>query len=86
MKFYYIDVKIISGEYELSSASLRTADNEDEAKRSALLGECHYDEEDLEWADGGVYDCHGEFHYKVRTCKEVTPEDAEVMAKYMVVY
>ncbi len=86
MKFYYIDVKIAAGEYELSSASLRTAEDEDEAKRSALLGECHYDEEYVQWADGGVYDCHGEFHYSVRTCKEVTPEDAEMMAKYMVVY
>ncbi len=86
MKFYYIDVKIISGEYELTNSTLREADNEEEAKRSALLGECHWDEGYVQWADGGVYDCGGEFHYSVRTCKEVTPEDAEVMAKYMVVY
>jgi len=86
VKFYYIDVKIISGEYELSSASLRAAEDEDEAKRSALLGECHYDEEDLEWDDGGVYDCGGEFHYKVRSCQLVAPEDVETLSNYMVVY
>jgi hypothetical protein len=83
MKFYYIDVKIISGEYELSSASLRTAEDEDEAKRNALLGECHDDEEDLEWSKRGVYDCGGEFHYAVHSCQLVAPEDVAILQKYM---
>jgi hypothetical protein len=86
MKFYYIDIEIIAGDYEKSSASLQQAENEEEAKRNALIGECHDDPEDLEWDDGGVYDCAGEFHYKVRSCQLVAPEDAAVMAKYMMVY
>jgi len=83
MKFYYIDVKITAGEYELSSASLRTAEDEDEAKRNALLGECHDDEEDLEWSKRGVYDCGGEFHYAVHSCQLVAPEDVAILQKYM---
>lgn len=85
MNVYYVEVKIIAGEYAKSCASLREADTEEEAKRFALLGESHYDEEDLEWADGGVYDCGGEFHYSVNYCKLVAPEDVAVLEKYMVI-
>lgn len=83
MNTYYVDVKIIAGEYEKSCSSLREADTEEEAKRYALLGESHDDEEDLEWSDGGVYDCGGEFHYSVKHCKLVAPEDVPVLSKYM---
>lgn len=83
MNTYYVDVKIIAGEYEKSCASLREADTEEEAKRYALLGECHDDEEDLEWDHGGVYDCGGEFHYSIRSCQLVAPEDVPALAKYM---
>ncbi len=83
MNTYYVVLKIAAGEYEKASDSLCQAENEDEAERNALLGECHDDAEDLEWADGGVYDCGGEFHYKVRSCELVAPEDVTVLKKYM---
>jgi len=83
MNTYYVVLKIAAGEYEKSSESLRQAENEEDAKYAALVGESHDDEEDLEWADGGVYDCGGEFHYKVRSCRLVAPEDVAVMEKYM---
>ena len=86
MNTYYVVIEILVGEYAKDTTSLVTADNEDEAKRSALLGECHDDEEDLEWSNRGVYDCGGEFHYAVHSCTQVAPEDVDVLSKYMRVY
>jgi hypothetical protein len=83
MNTYYVVIEILAGEYALSTSSLVIADHEDEAKRNALLGECYYDEEDLEWSERGVYDCGGEFHYAVHSCTQVENEDVAVMKKYM---
>ena len=83
MKTYYIVIEILSGEYAKDTASLVIADHEDEAQRIALLGECHDDEEDLEWSARGVYDCGGEFHYAVHSCTQVAAKDVAVMKKYM---
>jgi hypothetical protein len=83
MNTYYVVLKIAAGEYEKASDSLCQAENEDEAKRNALLGECYYDEEDLEWSERGVYDCGGEFHYAVHSCQLVAPEDVAILQKYM---
>jgi hypothetical protein len=83
MNTYYVVIEILAGEYALSTSSLVTADSEDEAKRIALLDECHYDEEDLEWSKRGIYDCGGQFHYAVHSCTQVAAEDVAVMEKYM---
>lgn len=83
MNTYYIVIEILSGEYAKDTASLVTADTEEEARRNALLGECHDDEEDLEWSHRGVYDCGGEFHYAVHSCTQVPEEDVPVLSKYM---
>jgi hypothetical protein len=83
MNTYYVVIEILAGEYAKDTVSLCQADNEDEAKRNALLGECHDDEEDLEWSKRGVYDCGGEFHYAVHSCQLVAPEDVAILQKYM---
>jgi hypothetical protein len=82
MNTYYVVIEILTGAYAKDTASLITADNEEEAKRNALLGECH-DDEDLEWSDRGVYDCGGDFHYAVHSCTQVPDEDVPVLSKYM---
>jgi hypothetical protein len=83
MKTYYVVIEILAGEYAKDTVSLCQAENEEIAKRNALLGECHDDEEDLEWSKRGVYDCGGEFHYAVHSCTQVAPEDVAILQKYM---
>lgn len=83
MKRWFIELKIQSGEYEKNTYGVVKADTEEEARRNALINECHYDAEDLEWSDHGVYDCGYEFHYSVRFCEEIPEKDWETLSKYM---
>jgi hypothetical protein len=83
MKTYYIVIEILSGEYTKDTVSLVTAESEEEAKRAALIGECHSDEDDLEWTERGVYDLGGEFHYSIYSCALVPDDDIPTLTKYL---
>ena len=83
MNTYYIVIEILSGEYAKDTISLVTAESEEEAKRAALMGECHSDEDDLEWTERGVYDLGGEFHYSIYSCALVPDDDIPTLTKYL---
>lgn len=82
MKKYFYEIKIQAGDYEKNTHGIVNADTEEEARRNALVSECHYDVENLEWSDRGVYDWGYEFHYSVRSCTEIPYWDFEVLGKY----
>ncbi len=83
MNTYYIVIEILSGEYAKDTVSLVTAESEAEAKRAALIGECHSDEDNLEWTERGVYDLGGEFHYSIYSCALVPDDDIPTLTKYL---
>ena len=86
MKTFIITLNLQAGEYEKTSITLVKGINEQEAMQEALLAECHCTEDDggLDWADGGVYDLHGEFHYSVRNCTLVNQDHVAILSQYIV--
>lgn len=83
MKAFLVDVKIQTGEYEKNVQSLVFSETQEDAKKEALLGQCHGDiGNDSEWVEGGIADMHWEFHYSVSSFREVAPEDVGVLKKY----
>jgi hypothetical protein len=83
MNTYYIVIETLSGEYTKDTSLLVTAENEEAAKRAALIGECHSDEDNLEWSGRGVYDLGGEFHYAIYSCALVPECDIPTLEKYL---
>lgn len=82
MKTYYVELEILTGEYEKDNHWLIEANSESLAKDYALYCESH-DPEELEWSGDEVVDMGGEFVYRVLRIKTVTPEDAISLQRYM---
>ncbi|GIU42924.1 hypothetical protein TUM4438_10640 [Shewanella sairae] len=85
MNTYIVRLVIQAGEYEKSSMVLVKAADEDEAKGTALIEECHgaIDNETAEWTSTGILDLGGEFHHRVSFCCLVRPEHVDMLKAYL---
>lgn len=85
MNTYVVTLSIQAGEYEKSNIVLVKAITEEEARKEALLSECHgsLDDDNLEWSDRGIYDLHGQFHYSVNNCVLVSCNHVAIVSQYI---
>ena len=82
-KSFLVILKIVIGNYEKSSKKIVEASTDDEARKTALWGECHFEPREDDYENDGVYDCHGEWHYSVASCVEIAPEHTEILRSYL---
>lgn len=87
---YVVVVCLISGETEISTASLVKAVDNREAERLALEGELHCDigsgaeiHDDGNGTSAYATDLYGEWMYKIRGVTLVPKEDEEVLRRYL---
>lgn len=83
MPLYIVEVITRSGEWEYSGKHAVTATSPEEAELLALQEECYNPEEDLHWADGGVYDLDGKFFLRVRSTVKVDSAHEAVIKQYL---
>jgi hypothetical protein len=84
MKNFIIKIEIQSGESQKSCTTLVCGINKEEAKKSALLDECHGKiGENAEWTSSGISDLGDEFHYSIYSCVEVKEEHVDVLKLYL---
>lgn len=80
---YFVTLKLTLGEFEKYTTSIVTAENEEEAKRVALEGECHdrpfIFNEDPDVCDDGATG----MIYEVCECRLIPQEDLAVLRKYI---
>lgn len=89
MKHFLVTLQIQCGDYQKHATTLQAAHSEDQAMKSALIGQCHGDIEEGSaiWDDEfTIEDVGGEFFYTVDSCEEVEPLHVHILKKYMTVY
>lgn len=79
MKHYLVKLTVYIGEYEKTTHSLVSAENEDSAETLAMVNECHTTPR---FEDGRCHD-GWDFIYESWSVMEVSDEDYEVLKKYM---
>ncbi|MFT6903884.1 MAG: hypothetical protein ACJAS1_000529 [Oleiphilaceae bacterium] len=84
MKTYIAKIKIESGGYEKDNRLLISANDPEEAGKTALLEECHCEIGDgAEWDEfGRIEDVSGDFRYSLHSCIEVAPEHVDFVKAY----
>ena len=88
--YFFITLRMFLGEIEKYHHGVYKAENEEEARKSALIGECHFhcseeeaeeayeeDKDDNQIWDGGMY------IYRIYGCDEVPEEDIPVLKKHL---
>lgn len=96
MKTFLVRIQIRSGEFEKHSRKLiENCEDEKEAGRRALEGECHSDIGPEEtsaawWTDEDLadelWDDSGGMVYTIESIHEVAPDDVKVLAHYFGLY
>lgn len=83
MPLYIVEVITRFPEWEYSGKHAVTATSPEEAELLSLQEECYNPEEDLRWADGGVYDLDGKVFLRVRSTVKVESSHEEVVKQYL---
>jgi hypothetical protein len=80
-EYYMAKLLIQAGEYEKTSQRIVKAKSKEIAADYAIYCESHTPD-DLDWSESTVYDCFGEFGYKVNV-EKIEPSDQEVLLKHL---
>ena len=84
MKYFIIKIEVQSGESQKVCTTLVSDINEEAAKKTALIDECHGEiGENAQWTSNGISDLGDEFHYSVCSCVEVKSEHIDVLRLYL---
>ena len=78
---YFVTLELTLGEFEKYTSTIVTAENEEEAKRVALEGECH-ERPIFKWQDACEDGATGMI-YEVFECRLILQEDLAVLRKYI---
>ena len=88
MKHFLVTLQIQCGDYQKQATTLQAAHSEDQAMKSALIGQCHGDVEEGSsiWDDEFTIQDVGEFYYAVDSCEEVAPFHVNILKQSLTVY
>ena len=82
---YVIKLRISTNGYEKNITKLVCATSEEDARRDALIGECHGDINDgtAEWEGDSINDMDDDFIYTVTGVTQVDDGDVATLRKYL---
>lgn len=85
MNDYIVKLRIQTCGFEKNTTKIVYATNEENARRDALISECHGDIDDgtAEWDGDTINDMCGEFIYSVLSVIKVDDKDLLLIRKYL---